>query len=80
VWEVYKPAAKRRWGWYVCPLLHRGQLVGRLEATSEGDALVVKRLWREAPDFDEDALEEGLARHAEALGARAVTRRTRAAR
>ncbi|MEO7093751.1 MAG: winged helix DNA-binding domain-containing protein, partial [Polyangiales bacterium] len=30
VWEVYKPAADRRWGWYVVPLMHRGQLVGRL--------------------------------------------------
>jgi len=30
IWEVYKPANLRRWGWYVCPLLHRGKLVGRL--------------------------------------------------
>jgi hypothetical protein len=25
VWEVYKPAHQRRWGWYVCPLLHRNR-------------------------------------------------------
>ncbi len=31
LWEVYKPAAQRRWGYYVCPLLHRGALVGRFE-------------------------------------------------
>ena len=29
VWEVYKPASTRRWGWYVCPLLHKDALVGR---------------------------------------------------
>src|SRR5690606_19331304 len=31
IWEVYKPADKRRWGYYVCPLLHEGELVGRFE-------------------------------------------------
>lgn len=51
VWEVYKPAAQRRWGYYVCPLLWRGQLVGRLEAHRgrAGEApLVVDHLWWEA--------------------------------
>jgi uncharacterized protein YcaQ len=32
VWEVYKPAHQRRWGWYVCPMLHRDRLIGRLDA------------------------------------------------
>ncbi len=67
VWEVYKPAAKREWGYYVCPLLHRGALVGRLEAHMEGSRLVVDRLWRESPDFDDGALERALARHEAAL-------------
>ena len=66
VWEVYKPAAQRRWGWYVVPLLHRGRLVGRLEAHMEGPELVVDRLWREVEDFPEAALEQALARHAAA--------------
>lgn len=34
VWEVYKPAHQRRWGWYVCPMLHRDRLIGRLDAQS----------------------------------------------
>lgn len=32
VWEIYKPAEQRRWGYYVAPLLHRGRFVGRIEA------------------------------------------------
>lgn len=68
VWEVYKPAAQRRWGWYVVPLLHRGQLIGRMEARVDEGRMVVDRLWRERPDWDEAAVEEALGRHAAALG------------
>ena len=63
VWEVYKPADKRRWGWYVCPLLHRGRLVGRFEPAVEDGELTVKNLWIEdgAP-FDHAAFDAALAR------------------
>lgn len=73
VWEVYKPKSERRWGWYVCPLLHRGRLVGRIEARIDGETLVVDRLWREdGRAVDEDALTRALERHAAACGASAV--------
>lgn len=31
VWELFVPPAKRRWGWYVLPILFRARLVGRFE-------------------------------------------------
>jgi uncharacterized protein YcaQ len=38
VWEVYVPAAKRRWGYYVLPLLFGDSIVGRIEPRIERDA------------------------------------------
>lgn len=32
IWEVYTPVKKRRWGYYVYPLLFEDNLIGRLEA------------------------------------------------
>ena len=63
VWEVYKPAAERRWGWYVCPLLLGGQLVGRFEGrrTSDG-GIEVLGLWEE-DGFDRGAFDAALADH-----------------
>jgi uncharacterized protein len=31
VWELFVPPAKRRWGWYVLPILFGERLVGRIE-------------------------------------------------
>jgi hypothetical protein len=74
-WEVYKPAEQRRWGWYVCPLLHRGRLVGRLEARVVDGVLRVDNLWREkGVKLDDAAVDEALARHAKACGATRVRR------
>ncbi|MEM1416693.1 MAG: crosslink repair DNA glycosylase YcaQ family protein [Myxococcota bacterium] len=74
LWEVYKPAAKRRWDWYVMPLLHEGRLVGRLSARREDATLVVTGLWREGRSLDRRALRAMLAEHAEACGLDAVAR------
>jgi uncharacterized protein YcaQ len=35
--ECYTPAAKRRYGYFVLPILHRGQLIGRLDAKAHRD-------------------------------------------
>jgi uncharacterized protein YcaQ len=36
--EMYKPAAKRRWGYFALPILHGDQLVGKLDATADRKA------------------------------------------
>lgn len=42
VLEMYKPAAKRRWGYYALPVLHGSDLVGKLDATADRDAGVLR--------------------------------------
>ena len=47
--EVFVPAAQRRFGYYVFPLLEGDRLIGRLDmkADREADALTVTALWPE---------------------------------
>jgi uncharacterized protein len=37
VWELFHPPAKRRWGWYVLPIVFRDTFVGRIEPRIERD-------------------------------------------
>ena len=32
---MYKPAARRRWGYYALPILYGDRLVGKLDATAD---------------------------------------------
>jgi uncharacterized protein YcaQ len=40
--EMYKPVAKRRWGYWAMPILHGDQLVGKLDATADLAAGVLR--------------------------------------
>jgi uncharacterized protein YcaQ len=70
LWEVYVPAAKRRWGYYVLPILHGDRFVGRIEPRIERRArtLRVASLYWE-PGFDPLAEAGFVAAFARALDA-----------
>jgi uncharacterized protein YcaQ len=70
LWEVYVPAAKRRWGYYVLPLLFGDRFVGRIEPRVDraARAVRVRGLWWE-PGFDPLAADGFLPALARALAA-----------
>jgi uncharacterized protein YcaQ len=50
VWELFFPPAKRRWGWYVLPVLFRDRFVGRIEPRidqADGSVRVIGFWWEE---------------------------------
>jgi uncharacterized protein len=49
VWELFVPPAKRRWGWYVLPIVFRDRFVGRIEPRIERDEACVHvlKVWWE---------------------------------
>ena len=70
LWEVYVPAARRRWGYYVLPLLFGDRFVGRIEPRFERSSRTVRvlGLWWE-DGFDPLAAEGFVPALAEALAA-----------
>ncbi len=40
--EMYKPAAKRRWGYFALPVLHGDRLVGKVDALADRKASVLR--------------------------------------
>ncbi|BDV31081.1 DNA glycosylase AlkZ-like family protein [Microbacterium terricola] len=70
--EMYKPAAKRRWGYFALPILHGDRLVGKLDAKADRKAGMLRvHAVHEDVTFDEtiaDAVDEQIADLARWLG------------
>jgi uncharacterized protein len=69
--EIYVPPAKRRWGYYVLPILHRERLVARADAALDRNAglLRVHALYREPDVRRTPSLDRALAGALERLAA-----------
>lgn len=79
-WEIYTPAADRKYGYYTLPVLHGSRMVGRIEAVNDRreKCLLVKNLWfeegvRRTHSLDR-ALERCLARFARFNGCTDILR------
>ncbi len=74
--EVFVPKEKRKYGYYVFPLLEGDQFIGRIDMKRHDDTLVVSGLWLEPGvklgKMRKAALEAELDRHRRFIGASAV--------
>jgi uncharacterized protein YcaQ len=61
--EVYVPAAQRKYGYYVMPILHHGRLIGRLDpkADRQTRTLIVRHVYLEPDERISDELVMALA-------------------
>ena len=48
-WEIYTPAQKRKFGYYVLPMVYGEKMAGRIEAAADRktETLVIKNIWFE---------------------------------
>jgi uncharacterized protein YcaQ len=79
VWEVYKPAPLRRWGYYTLPILYGDRLVARFDPKLDRttNTLLINGLWLEDLALAEDphwvaALTRGLRRLMQFLNTQAI--------
>ena len=79
IWEVYKPASARRWGYYTLPILYGDRLVARFDPKLDRatNTLLINGLWLETAALAEDppfvsALARGLRRFQQFLKAQSI--------
>jgi uncharacterized protein YcaQ len=82
--EIYVPQAKRKFGYYVLPIIHGDRLIGRLDALMDRkkERLEVKGMWAEpaVPVDAGPAVGSAIDELAKFLGATDIAFRTRAPR
>jgi len=50
IWEVYKPAEQRKWGYYVLPVFYGDRFIARVDSRLEKGIWTISRWWWE-PDI-----------------------------
>jgi uncharacterized protein YcaQ len=80
-WEVYLPEEKRKYGYYVLPILYRNKIIARMEPVQQktGNPLRIKNWWWE-PNIKitkklRNAIENGLKKFAGYLNADGIDRK-----
>lgn len=74
-WEVYTPKDKRRYGYYVLPILYRDSMIGRIEFEKQrkSEPLIVKQVWLEKRNKTiEEELKKALISFQKYLGASSI--------
>ena len=78
-WEVYTPIQKRKYGYYVLPILYGDEFIGRIEPVLTKDKkLIIKGFWQEdKKEWNESvrhAFDEGLDNFRKYLGALVINK------
>ena len=63
VWEVYKPAAQRKYGYYVLPVLYGDRFAARFEPAFDKKSreMTIRNWWWEEGDHQDDSMQAALA-------------------
>ena len=76
VWEVYKPAKERRWGYYVLPVLYRDRVVGRFDGKHDKKTgtlnVFAYHVEPNGLDLDHEAVQAAFERFRAYLGAETI--------
>jgi len=55
-WEIYVPKEKRRYGYYVLPMILKDQFIGRIEFDVKDEVVAIKNIWLENNILQDDVM------------------------